>query len=180
MIEISPSIYVSKEVLEDLKKFIESSRLSPVFGSPKRFKSPNQAIEFLLKIGIKYPLDALDILAKPLAEGVMTEEEYDNPELKKKIVNKSVRLAEGLTLEVLRLCMRYKRCNECKRVMPRGMKRQKLNICPLCRPDPRKRREDFLKWYDEKGVELEPILPNPVPRIVDVKRMLRECLENRK
>ena len=59
-----PSIYLSKKTKEKLDEFIRSSRISPVFGSPNKFKSPNEAVEFLLQIGLKYPLEGLENLAK--------------------------------------------------------------------------------------------------------------------
>ncbi len=55
-----PNIYVSKKVKEDLCKFINSSRVSPFFGSPNKYPSPNKAVEFLLEIGLKFPLESLE------------------------------------------------------------------------------------------------------------------------
>ena len=80
-----PQIYVSKKVRLDLKKFINRSRISPMFGSPKKFNSPSKAIEFLLKIGLKHPLITLENLAKlPHIQGEMPPEDFDNPEIRDK------------------------------------------------------------------------------------------------
>jgi len=59
-----PNIYVSKKVKEKLDKFIKSSRISPEFGAKNKYPSPNKAIEFLLKIGLKFPLEALEKMSK--------------------------------------------------------------------------------------------------------------------
>ncbi len=59
-----PNIYLSKKTKEKLDEFIRNSRISPVFGSPNKFKSPEEAIEFLLQIGLKYPLNSLENLAE--------------------------------------------------------------------------------------------------------------------
>lgn len=80
-----PSIYVSKKVKEKLDKFIRSSRISPEFGSPNKFKSPNEAIEFLLKIGLKFPLSSLEKIAKqPLIELKMTMSDSEFEEFERK------------------------------------------------------------------------------------------------
>jgi len=90
-----PSIYVNKKTKEWLDKFIRSSRISPVFGSPNKFKSPNEAIEFLLQIGLKYPLESLENLAeKSLVQFSlrMSDEEFskieESGELRKIIAEK--------------------------------------------------------------------------------------------
>ena len=90
-----PNIYVSKKVREELDKFIRSSRISPEFGSPNKFKSPNEAIEFLLQIGLKFPLQSLEkIVRQPFIEFKMTmsDEEFskmeESGELRKIIAEK--------------------------------------------------------------------------------------------
>jgi len=73
-----PSIYLPKSVHERLKRFIDKSRISPNFGSPKRFKSPSEAISFFLKIGEKYSIETLEEVAKQVFyTGEITEETYD-------------------------------------------------------------------------------------------------------
>ena len=59
-----PNIYVSKEVKEKLYEFIKSSRISPEFGAKNKYPSPNKAVEFLLEIGLKYPLESLEKMVK--------------------------------------------------------------------------------------------------------------------
>ena len=84
-----PSIYVSEKVKENLKKFIEKSRESPFFGSPKKLKNFNRAIEFLLIIALKYPLKTLERWAnQTLISGEMPVEVYDNPEARAEYINK--------------------------------------------------------------------------------------------
>lgn len=95
-----PNIYLSNKTKRQLTDFIRSSRISPVFGSPNRFKSPNEAISFLLEIGLKYPLEALDkIRRQPFVEFkmTMTDEEFEEFERKgefKKLVEEKMRKAE--------------------------------------------------------------------------------------
>ncbi len=75
-----PNIYVSKKVKDDLCKFINSSRVSPIFGSPNKYPSPNKAIEFLLEIGLKFPLSSLEKIAcQPFVEFKMemSDEEFE-------------------------------------------------------------------------------------------------------
>ena len=59
-----PKIYVSKKVKKDLDKFITSSRVGPEFGAKNRYPTPSKAVEFLLQLGLKYPLEALEKLLK--------------------------------------------------------------------------------------------------------------------
>ena len=59
-----PNIYVSKEVKEKLYEFIKSSRISPEFGAKNKYPSPNKAVEFLLEIGLKFPLESLEKMVK--------------------------------------------------------------------------------------------------------------------
>lgn len=67
-----PSIYVSEETKEKLIDFIRKSRLSPIIGSPSKFKNPNEAIDFLLKIGLKYRYEILEgMLKQPFVSGEM-------------------------------------------------------------------------------------------------------------
>ena len=96
------SIYVSKEVKEKLYKFIRSSRISPEFGSPNRFKSPNEAVEFLLDIGFIKPLSSLEkIVNQPFVQFSMrmSDEKFDkiekSGELRKIISEKFKRAEEG-------------------------------------------------------------------------------------
>jgi len=72
------SIYLPKSVHERLKRFIAKSRISPQFGSPKRFKSPYEAVSFLLKIGEKYGIETLEEIVKQVFYcGELTEETFD-------------------------------------------------------------------------------------------------------
>lgn len=95
-----PSVYLSKKVKEKLDKFIRSSRVSPAFGSPNQFKSPNEAIAFLLQIGLKFPLSSLEKIARqPFVElkMSMTDEEFEEFERKgeyRKLVEEKLKKAE--------------------------------------------------------------------------------------
>ena len=96
------SIYVSKETKEKLYKFIRSSRISPEFGSPNKFKSPNEAIEFLLEIGLRFPLSSLEkIVNQPFIQFSMrmSDEEFlkfeESGELRKIIEKKFKKAEEG-------------------------------------------------------------------------------------
>jgi len=95
-----PSIYVSKKVKEKLDKFIRSSRISPVFGSPNRFKSPNEAVAFLLEIGLKFPLSSLEkIVSQPFIEFKMRMtdsefEEFEKSGKMKEFVEEKLKKAE--------------------------------------------------------------------------------------
>ena len=78
-----PNIYVSKKVREELCQFINSSRISHIFGSPNKFKSPNEAVAFLLQIGLKFPLSSLEnIVCQPFVEFKMemSDEEFSKIE----------------------------------------------------------------------------------------------------
>ena len=67
-----PSVYLSEETKEKLYEFIRKSRLNPIIGSSSKFKNPNEAIEFLLKIGLKYRYEILEALLKqPFVSGKM-------------------------------------------------------------------------------------------------------------
>ncbi len=59
-----PSIYVNKKVKAKLDKFIKSTRESPQFGAKNKYPNPNRAIEFLLEIGLKFPLSSLEKIAR--------------------------------------------------------------------------------------------------------------------
>jgi len=92
-----PSIYVSRETKEKLYKVLnrDENRLSPLFGSPKRFKTPNDLIAYLLRLLDKYPFRSLDTwLNVPFVEGAirgLTDEEFEEFEEKgelRKIVDK--------------------------------------------------------------------------------------------
>ena len=84
-----PSIYISEETKKKLYKFIRKSRISPAFGSPNKFKTPNEAIEFLLKIGLNFSVESLESVAKqPFVTGKMRLSELDDPEKKKEVVEK--------------------------------------------------------------------------------------------
>ena len=97
-----PSIYVSKKTKEWLDKFIRSSRISPVFGSPNKFKSPNEAVAFLLQIGLKFPLSSLEKIAhQPLIEFKMemSDEEFGKFEKSgefKKIIEEKLRAEDNV------------------------------------------------------------------------------------
>ena len=96
-----PNVYVSKKVKEDLYRFIRSSRISPEFGSPNKFKSPNQAIEFLLEIGLKFPLSSLEKIAnQPLIEIKMSMsdekfEEFEKSGKIREIIEEKLKAEEG-------------------------------------------------------------------------------------
>lgn len=82
------SIYVSEETKKKLYQFINRTRYSPIFGSPKKYPNPNKAIEFLLEIALKYPLETLEELKNQvLIEGsiTMTDEEYEQFEKEDKL-----------------------------------------------------------------------------------------------
>ena len=84
-----PTVYLREETKRRLYEFIRKSRISPAFGSPNRFKTPNEAIEFLLKIGLKFSVESLESIAKqPFVTGKMTLSELDDPEKKKEVVQK--------------------------------------------------------------------------------------------
>jgi len=97
-----PNIYVSKKVKEDLSKFINSSRVSPIFGSPNKYPSPNKAIEFLLQIGLKFPLSSLEnIVHQPVIEFKMemNDEEFGKFEKSgelKKIIEEKLRAEDNV------------------------------------------------------------------------------------
>lgn len=86
-----PIIYVSKKVQKDLYQLINRSRVSPEFGSPKKLKTPSKAIEFLLKIALRYEFEDLERLARiPLIQGEMKPETFDNEEIRDKIIMKEI------------------------------------------------------------------------------------------
>jgi len=95
-----PNIYLSKQTKEKLERFIRGSRISPVFGSPNKFKNPNEAIDFLLKIGLKFPLDSLEkIVRQPFVEIKleMSDSEFEEFERKgeyRKLVEEKLKKAE--------------------------------------------------------------------------------------
>ena len=67
-----PSVYVSEETKEKLYEFIRKSRLSPIIGSPSKFKNPNEAISFCLEFGLKFRYEILEALLKqPFISGKM-------------------------------------------------------------------------------------------------------------
>ena len=86
---IMPTVYLREETKRRLYEFIRKSRISPAFGSPNKFKTPNEAIEFLLKIGLKFSIESLETVAKqPSVMGKMRVSELDDPEKKKEVVEK--------------------------------------------------------------------------------------------
>lgn len=95
------SIYVSKKVKEDLDKFIRSSRESPHFGAKNKYPSPNKAIEFLLQVGLKFPLSSLERLVKqPFIEFKMRMSDKDFEKIEKsgelkKIISEKLEASEG-------------------------------------------------------------------------------------
>jgi len=51
------------------------------------------------------------------------------------------------------------------------------NYCPFCSHIVKRKikiREDFEKWYLSEGSKLESILPNPMPTIRNLDKMLRK------
>ena len=81
---------------------------------------------------------------------------------------------------ILRLCLRYKRCRGCKRLIPRGL-HSKMGckyFCSFCTHQPRKKRELFLEWYEKEAKLLEDVLPNPMPTLAEVRKMLWELKKN--
>lgn len=91
-----PSIYVSKEVKRKLETFINRSRVSPVFGSPKKLKNPNQAILMLLDFALRYDFKDFERLTKiPLVQGEMREEDFENEDVRNSIIKKQLEEAEN-------------------------------------------------------------------------------------
>lgn len=86
-----PSVYVSKKTKEKLYKFINRSRVSPEFGSPKKLKNPNMAIRFLLDFALRYEFEDLERLAKiPLTQGEMKAKDWDSEKIRDKIILKEL------------------------------------------------------------------------------------------
>lgn len=72
-----PTIYLPKKVYERLLKFM-NERVSPEFGSPKRFDKPSEAISFLLRIGENFGFEALkEAVKQPFYSGECEEERFD-------------------------------------------------------------------------------------------------------
>jgi len=72
----------------------------------------------------------------------------------------------SLDLETLKLCLRYKRCRICHRLMIRGGFRNST-ICSLCRHDPhRDRKEKYEFWvHSSEYKELDSKIPYPIPSL---------------
>ncbi|MHC3130331.1 MAG: hypothetical protein IBV52_09685 [Candidatus Bathyarchaeota archaeon] len=117
-----PSVYVSKKTKEKLQKFIERSRISPEFGAKKKYPSPSKAIEFLLKIGLKYPFNYLENLAKlPHVQSSMSPEDWDNEEIRDKKILRNLTMFRQETED------RKPHCRKC------GSERDPINkMCPDC------------------------------------------------
>lgn len=86
-----------------------------------------------------------------------------------------------LSYKVLKLCLRFRRCKDCKKVMFRAKKSGGgQNYCPLCRhltSFELKLRRDYEFWYERKGKALENVLPNPMPKDAEIRRMFKELRE---
>lgn len=91
-----PSVYVSEETKEKLYRFINRSRVSPEFGAPKRLKTPNQAIGMLLDCALRYHYDDFERIAKmPSYVGEMSVAEFDNSEVRNKIILENLEAIEN-------------------------------------------------------------------------------------
>lgn len=96
-----PTVFLREETKRRLYEFIRKSRISPAFGSPNRFKTPNEAIEFLLKIGLKFSVESLESVAKqPSVMGKMSVSDLDEPKRKKEVVEKRFEEEEELEQDV--------------------------------------------------------------------------------
>jgi len=85
-----PSVYVSEETLKKLHTFM-NRRESPVFGSPKEFKNFNEAINFLLCIGLNFPMNYLKHLAGcNTVSGEMKESDWENKDNRNTIISKQI------------------------------------------------------------------------------------------
>lgn len=90
-----PTIYISEKNKKQLRKIIDSSRTSPIIGSPKRFNSFNDVITFFLKVSGKVDFEILDHFAnQPQIQFDMAVEDYDNPKRRKQLLEKKFKEAE--------------------------------------------------------------------------------------
>lgn len=84
-----PNIHVSEETVKKLHTFLNRSRESPEFGSPRKLKSFDNALNMLLDLALRYEFKDFENLCKlPLVEGEMSEEDFDDPEVMQKKILK--------------------------------------------------------------------------------------------
>ena len=90
------SVYVSEQTKQKLFQFINRSRVSPEFGSPKKLKSFDHAIDMLLDFALRYEFEVFENLCKiPLVQGEMSEETFENEEVRNQIINKQLEEIES-------------------------------------------------------------------------------------
>lgn len=53
------------------------------------------------------------------------------------------------------------------------------NNCAICRAEKIDLRDKFLEWYNREGKKFEEILPNPMPILKEVERMIRQAKKER-
>lgn len=85
-----------------------------------------------------------------------------------------------LSFEILRLCLQYRRCRSCGRIKPRQrMMGCSLYHCSLCRVERNDVKDEFLRWYEKEGSRFEDKLPNPMPTLQEIGRMIRQAKRER-
>lgn len=83
-----------------------------------------------------------------------------------------------LDIKILRLCLAYTRCRDCKRVKPRGTSKEfgmSTNFCPYCKSTKMSKRDKFFEWYEREGQRLDKLLPNPMPVLKEIKEMIKNA-----
>lgn len=85
-----------------------------------------------------------------------------------------------LSLEILKLCLQYRRCRSCGKIKPRGkVMGCSFYYCSLCRAEKIDLRDEFQEWYNREGKKFEEILPNPMPTLQEIGRMIRQAKRER-
>jgi len=111
-------------------------------------------------------------LRKALKEKAKKPKKALKPKKKKKKSNLDKFSYENmLSEELLLLCLRFKRCIGCRRVLPRGIKFG-FSYCPECQSLTIKKRLEFLRWHEKIGKPLENVLPKPMPKKGEIQKML--------
>ena len=85
-----------------------------------------------------------------------------------------------LSLEILKLCLQYRRCRSCGKIKPRPrIMGCSFYYCSLCRAEKIDLRDKFLEWYNREGKKFEEILPNPMPTLQEIGRMIKQAKRER-
>jgi hypothetical protein len=79
--------FLQPETVKKLHTFMNRSRVSNEFGAEKKLKSFDHAINMLLDFALRYEFDAFEKLCNiPLVTGEMKEEDFENEEVRNKII----------------------------------------------------------------------------------------------